>query len=67
MHGRKTRETKYLDAAKDIWGYIKEYVAIDKREKSEWFSVCVNADEARSMSGVEPWKYRITMAVCVWK
>ena len=39
---KKPEETKYLDAAKDIWGYIKEYV-IDKREGSEWFW-CVNAD-----------------------
>ncbi|MGN0405815.1 MAG: AGE family epimerase/isomerase [Bariatricus sp.] len=29
-------KTEYLQAAKDIWEYIKEYV-IDKRENSEWF------------------------------
>ncbi len=46
---------KYLDAAKDIWGYIKEYV-IDKREGSEWFW-CVNADGSPIHEPiVEPWK-----------
>mgnify|MGYP000570999259 CR=1 FL=1 len=45
---KKPEETKYLDAAKDIWGYIKEYV-IDKREGSEWFW-CVNADGSPIMS-----------------
>ena len=52
---KKPEETKYLDAAKDIWGYIKEYV-IDKREGSEWFW-CVNADGSPIHKPiVEPWK-----------
>ena len=52
---KKPEETKYLDAAKDIWGYIKEYV-IDKREGSEWFW-CVNADGSPIHEPiVEPWK-----------
>lgn len=51
----KPEETKYLDAAKDIWGYIKEYV-IDKREGSEWFW-CVNADGSPIHEPiVKPWK-----------
>ena len=52
---KKPEETKYLDAAKDIWGYIKDYV-IDKREGSEWFW-CVNADGSPIHEPiVEPWK-----------
>lgn len=52
---KKPEETKYLDAAKDIWGYIKEYV-IDKREGSEWFW-CVNAHGSPIHKPIiEPWK-----------
>ena len=46
---------RYLEASRDIWEYIKEYM-VDKREGSEWFW-CV--DENRQPAEkpiVEPWK-----------
>ena len=52
---QKTGEKKYLDAAEDIWNYIKEYM-IDKREGSEWFwSVDENHNPVHKPI-VEPWK-----------
>lgn len=53
---QKTPEqTKYLDAAEDIWNYIKEYV-IDSRPGSEWFW-SVRADRTPIEKPiVEPWK-----------
>lgn len=48
--------TEYLEAAKDIWQYIKEYV-IDKREGSEWYWLLDK--EGRPYENkpiVEPWK-----------
>lgn len=48
-------ESKYLDAAIDIWQYIKEYM-IDKRPGSEWFW-CVDKDRNPIEKPiVEPWK-----------
>lgn len=54
-HEKQPGETKYLEAAKDIWNYISAYV-IDSRDGSEWFW-CV--DEHRRPVRkpiVEPWK-----------
>ena len=49
-------DEKFLAAAKDVWGYIKEY-QIDKREGSEWF-YAVKEDHTpdRSKPIVEEWK-----------
>lgn len=52
---KKPKESKYLDAAMDIWEYIKEYL-IDKRPDSEWFW-CVDKDRnSVEKPIVEPWK-----------
>lgn len=46
---------KYLEAAEDIWEYIKKYV-IDSRTGSEWYW-CVDKDrEPVQKPIVEPWK-----------
>lgn len=34
---KDTTKTEYLEAAKNIWEYIKAYI-VDKRDGSEWFS-----------------------------
>lgn len=48
-------EKKFLQAAEDVWDYIKTYM-IDKREGSEWFWY-VDADhQPASEPIVEPWK-----------
>lgn len=50
-----TGREKYLEAAKDIWEYIKAYL-IDKREGSEWFW-CVEENHIPVKKPVvEPWK-----------
>ncbi len=48
--------SKYLEAAADVWGYIKENI-IDKRPGSEWYAK-VDKDGNPDPSGdiVEPWK-----------
>lgn len=49
------QEEKYLEAAKEVWEYIKEHL-IDPREGSEWFW-SVDADgEPIKKPIVEPWK-----------
>lgn len=48
-------EEKYLQAAMDIWEYIKNYM-IDKREGSEWFWSVDEAHEPTKKPVVEPWK-----------
>lgn len=52
----KTGERQYLDAALDIWSFIKENV-VDKRDGGEWFS-CVDQDGKPNWGEpmVEPWK-----------
>lgn len=52
---QKTKDEKYLQAAKDVWDYIKNFV-IDKRNGSEWYW---SVDENRNPLDkpiVEPWK-----------
>lgn len=52
---RKQNRQEYLDAAKDIWKYIGEYI-IDRREGSEWFW-CVDENGVPAEKPVvEPWK-----------
>lgn len=53
----KTPENKeYLDAAKAVWEFIKEYV-IDKREASEWYwKVRQDGTPVEGKPIVEPWK-----------
>ncbi|MDK2809264.1 MAG: cellobiose epimerase, partial [Clostridiales bacterium] len=52
----KTGEIKYQEAAREIWGFIKEYI-IDGREGSEWYwKVDENGIPNREKPMVEPWK-----------
>lgn len=49
-------KTEYLEAARQEWEYIKEYVW-DKREGGEWFwEVDLNNQPASRKPIVEPWK-----------
>lgn len=49
-------KTEYLQAAKDIWDYIKEYI-VDHRTGSEWFwRVDENGRPDENLPIVEPWK-----------
>ena len=48
-------EKKYLQAAEDVWDYIKNYM-IDKRNGSEWYW-CIHEDHTPVEKPiVEPWK-----------
>ena len=53
---QKTNDKKFLDAAKSVWSYIKNYI-VDKRAGSEWFW-CVDSERKPSTRQpiVEPWK-----------
>lgn len=46
---------EYLDAAEDIWEYIKEKV-VDHREGSEWFWAVAQDGQPLKKPIVEPWK-----------
>ena len=46
---------EYLDAAEDIWGYIKEYL-LDKRDGSEWYWAVDEEGKPLEKPIVEPWK-----------
>lgn len=48
-------KTAYLNAVKDIWSYIKEYM-LDKREGSEWFWSVDENGKPHEKPIVEPWK-----------
>ena len=53
---QKTSDKKYLDAALDIWEYIKEKI-IDKRGFSEWFwELDETGTPIKGRPIVEPWK-----------
>lgn len=53
---QKSPEKKeYLEAAEDIWEYIKDYL-IDKRPGSEWFSELGEDRKPVRKPIVEPWK-----------
>ena len=54
--GNAKEASKYLEAAEDIWSYIKD-IMVDKRPGSEWLSQVDkygNPDSRRDI--VEPWK-----------
>lgn len=46
---------KYLDAARDIWAYIRDYL-IDKRSGSEWYWALNKDRKPLEKPIVEPWK-----------
>ncbi len=46
---------EYLDAAADIWSYIKEYL-VDKRNDSEWYWAVDENHMPLEKPIVEPWK-----------
>lgn len=46
---------EYLDTARTIWEYIKEFV-LDKREGSEWYWLVDKDGKPNSQPIVEPWK-----------
>ena len=52
---KNPRETRYLDAAKAIWQYIKTYV-IDPRDGSEWYWAVDREGKPLDKPIVEPWK-----------
>ncbi len=53
---KDNNKTEYLEAAKDIWEYCKEYI-IDKRPGGEWFwEVDKNGQPTSRKDIVEPWK-----------
>lgn len=47
--------TKYLEAAEDIWKYIRQYM-IDGREGSEWYWALDQERKPLEKPIVEPWK-----------
>lgn len=52
----KTNDSKYLDAAGQIWAYIEKYF-VDARENSEWFwDLDVNGKPISQKPITEPWK-----------
>lgn len=54
-HQKQPSVRSYLEAAKDIWAYIKTYV-VDPREGSEWYW-CVDENHNPIQKAiVEPWK-----------
>lgn len=48
-------QIKYLEAAEDIWTYIRDYL-IDKRNGSEWFAELDKDRNPVEKPIVEPWK-----------
>ena len=52
---QKQGKQEYLEAAEDIWDYIKTYV-IDKRNGSEWFWSVNKEHQPEQKPIVEPWK-----------
>ena len=52
---KNLQKTQYLEAVKDIWNYIKEYM-VDKREHSEWFWSLDERKNPNKKPIVERWK-----------
>ncbi|MCI9074920.1 MAG: N-acylglucosamine 2-epimerase [Dorea sp.] len=52
---KQPEKKEYLEAAEDIWSYIREYL-IDKRAGSEWFSGLDKDRKPIEKPIVEPWK-----------
>ena len=52
----KTKDSKYLVAAQELWKYIKNFV-VDKRENSEWYwKLAEDNSPIIDLPIVEPWK-----------
>ncbi len=51
----KQQDEKYLEAAVDIWGYIRDYL-VDKRPGSEWFAKLDQDANPIPAPIMEPWK-----------
>ncbi|MDE6606919.1 MAG: AGE family epimerase/isomerase [Lachnospiraceae bacterium] len=55
-YSKTPERTEYLEAAKETWQYIKEYM-LDKRKGSEWYwRVDENGRPDEDKPFVEPWK-----------
>ena len=52
---KSPEHTEYLEAAKDIWNYIKTYL-VDSREGSEWYWALDKDRKPLEKPIVEPWK-----------
>lgn len=52
---KRPEHIEYLEAAKDIWGYIRQYL-IDGREGSEWYWALDQNRKPLKKPIVEPWK-----------
>lgn len=52
---KSPEKKEYLEAAEDIWGYIRDFM-IDKRPGSEWFSELDENGKPAEKPIVEPWK-----------
>ena len=52
---KRPEHTEYLEAAKDIWDYIRQYL-IDDREGSEWHWALDQDGKPLKKPIVEPWK-----------
>lgn len=53
---KEPKQEKYLEAARNVWEFIREYV-IDKRTGSEWFwTVSKEGSPCQDRPIVEPWK-----------
>ena len=52
---REPEKKEYLEAAKSLWEYIKEFM-IDKRDGSEWFWYVAPDGTPSHEPIVEPWK-----------
>jgi mannobiose 2-epimerase len=52
----KTKNNKYLEAAQELWNFIKNNV-VDKKENSEWYwKLSEDNTPIANMPIVEPWK-----------
>ena len=52
---KSPEQKKYLEAAEDIWGYIRDYLT-DKRSGSEWYWALDKDRKPLEKPIVEPWK-----------
>lgn len=50
-----TNETKYLDAANDVWSYTNQYI-VDHRQGGEWYAEVDANKMPKAEAIVEPWK-----------
>ena len=53
---QKTGERRYLEAAEDIWGFVRAHL-VDERPEGEWFWYTdIEGNPALEKPIVEPWK-----------